>query len=58
MMVGLSGVGKIVWSTKYVNDYLEKKYCIFGINMIMDKMKVMGLMRKRNYYGRWDVFIK
>ena len=58
MMVGLPGVGKSFWATRYANDHPEKKYCILGTNMIMDKMKVMGLMRKRNYHGRWDVLIK
>jgi len=58
MMVGLPGAGKTVWAMKYANDHPEKKYCILGTNMIMDKMKVMGLMRKRNYQGRWDALIK
>ena len=58
MMVGLPGVGKTFWATKYANDHPEKKYCILGTNTIMDKMKVMGLMRKRNYHGRWDALIK
>ena len=58
MMVGLPGVGKTVWAMKYANDHPEKKYCILGTNTIMDKMKVMGLMRKRNYHGRWDALIK
>ena len=58
MMVGLPGVGKTVWAMKYADDHPEKKYCILGTNTIMDKMKVMGLMRKRNYHGRWDALIK
>ena len=58
MMVGLSGAGKTMWAMKYANDHPEKKYYILGTNLIMDKMKVMGLMRKRNYHGRWDVLIK
>ncbi|KAL9951445.1 hypothetical protein ACROYT_G044106 [Oculina patagonica] len=58
MMVGLPGAGKTVWAMKYARDHPEKKYCVLGTNMIMDKMKVMGLMRKRNYHGRWDALIK
>ena len=58
MMVGLPGAGKTVWAAKYARDHPEKKYCILGTNTIMDKMKVMGLMRKRNYHGRWDALIK
>ena len=58
MMVGLPGSGKTVWAAKYAKDHPEKKFCILGTNTIMDKMKVMGLMRKRNYHGRWDVLIK
>lgn len=35
----------------------EKRYNILGTNQIMEKMKVMGLARKRNYSGRWDELI-
>ena len=58
MMVGLPGCGKTVWAEKYAKDHPEKKFYILGTNTIMDKMKVMGLMRKRNYHGRWDALIK
>ncbi|PFX28039.1 heterogeneous nuclear ribonucleoprotein U-like protein 1 [Stylophora pistillata] len=58
MMVGLPAAGKTVWAEKYARDHPEKKFCILGTNSIMDKMKVMGLMRKRNYHGRWDALIK
>lgn len=58
MMVGLPGAGKTVWAEKYAKDHPEKKFYILGTNTIMDKMKVMGLMRKRNYHGRWDALIK
>ena len=58
MMVGIPGSGKTVWAEKYAKDHPEKKFFILGTNTIMDKMKVMGLMRKRNYHGRWDVLIK
>lgn len=58
MMVGLPGCGKTTWAEKYAKDYPEKKFYILGTNTIMDRMKVMGLMRKRNYHGRWDALIK
>ena len=58
MMVGLPAAGKTVWAEKYARDHPEKKYCIIGTNSIMDRMKVMGLTRKRNYHGRWDALIK
>ena len=29
-----------------------------GTNLIMEKMKVMGLARKRNYHGRWEELIQ
>ena len=58
MMVGLPGCGKTFWAEKYAKDHPEKKFSILGTNTIMDKMKVMGLMRKRNYHGRWDALIK
>lgn len=58
MMVGLPGCGKTVWANRYLKDHPEKKFNILGTNSIMDRMKVMGLMRKRNYHCRWDTLIK
>lgn len=57
MMCGLPGSGKTTWSNKYTAENPEKLYNILGTNSIIDKMKVMGLPRKRNYHGRWDVLI-
>ncbi|XP_067261799.1 heterogeneous nuclear ribonucleoprotein U-like protein 1 isoform X1 [Chanodichthys erythropterus] len=58
MMVGLPGSGKTTWALKYAEENPDKKYNILGTNAIMDKMKVMGLRRQRNYAGRWDVLIQ
>lgn len=58
MMCGLPGAGKSVWAAEYSEKNLEKKYNVLGTNNIIDKMKVMGLPRKRNYAGRWDVLIQ
>ncbi|XP_060719339.1 heterogeneous nuclear ribonucleoprotein U-like protein 1 isoform X2 [Tachysurus vachellii] len=57
MMVGLPGSGKTTWANKHSKENPEKKFNILGTNAIMDKMKVMGLRRQRNYAGRWDVLI-
>lgn len=58
MMVGLFVVGKIIWVIKYVVFNFFKKYNILGINVIMDKMWVMGLCWQWNYVGCWDVLIQ
>ncbi|XP_069500505.1 heterogeneous nuclear ribonucleoprotein U-like protein 1 isoform X2 [Ambystoma mexicanum] len=58
MMVGLPGAGKTTWAMKHAAANPEKKYNILGTNTIMDKMRVMGLRRQRNYAGRWDVLIQ
>ncbi|XP_066514710.1 heterogeneous nuclear ribonucleoprotein U-like protein 1 [Hoplias malabaricus] len=58
MMVGLPGSGKTTWAIKHAEQHPEKKYNILGTNAIMEKMKVMGLRRQRNYAGRWDVLIQ
>ncbi|XP_046891417.1 heterogeneous nuclear ribonucleoprotein U-like protein 1 isoform X2 [Hypomesus transpacificus] len=58
MMVGLPACGKTTWATKHTEKHPEKKYNILGTNAIMDKMKVMGLRRQRNYTGRWDLLIQ
>ncbi|XP_041947217.1 heterogeneous nuclear ribonucleoprotein U-like protein 1 isoform X2 [Alosa sapidissima] len=58
MMVGLPGAGKTTWAAKYALDNPEKKFNMLGTNAIMEKMKVMGLRRQRNYSGRWDVLIQ
>lgn len=58
MMCGLPGCGKTTWANEYTSKFPERKYNILGTNNIIDKMKVMGLPRKRNYSGRWDVLIE
>uniref|UniRef100_A0A3Q3WBQ3 B30.2/SPRY domain-containing protein n=1 Tax=Mola mola TaxID=94237 RepID=A0A3Q3WBQ3_MOLML len=58
MMVGLPACGKTTWAVKYAETNPEKKYNILGTNAIMDKMKVMGLRRQKNYAGRWDILIQ
>lgn len=58
MMVGLPACGKTTWATKHAQMNPEKKYNILGTNAIMEKMKVMGLRRQRNYAGRWDMLIQ
>ncbi|XP_022091036.1 heterogeneous nuclear ribonucleoprotein U-like protein 1 [Acanthaster planci] len=54
MMVGLPGAGKSAWVEKHCKEHPEKRYYILGTNIIMDKMKVMGLRRERNYNERWE----
>nr|XP_057935969.1 heterogeneous nuclear ribonucleoprotein U-like protein 1 [Doryrhamphus excisus] len=58
VMVGLPACGKTTWAVKHSEANPEKKYNILGTNAIMDKMKLMGLRRQRNYAGRWDVLIQ
>ncbi|XP_063168300.1 heterogeneous nuclear ribonucleoprotein U-like protein 1 [Candoia aspera] len=58
MMVGLPAAGKTTWAIKHAAANPGKKYNILGTNAIMDKMRVMGLRRQRNYAGRWDVLIQ
>nr|CAB3253876.1 heterogeneous nuclear ribonucleoprotein U-like protein 1 [Phallusia mammillata] len=58
MMVGLPGVGKSTWAMNYAKIHPSKKYVVLGTDSIIDKMRVMGLPRKNNFTGRWDVLIK
>uniref|UniRef100_A0A8C5B9Y7 Uncharacterized protein n=1 Tax=Gadus morhua TaxID=8049 RepID=A0A8C5B9Y7_GADMO len=58
MMVGLPACGKTTWATKHAQAHPDMKYNILGTNAIMDKMKVRGLRRQRNYAGRWDILIQ
>ncbi|XP_034944568.1 heterogeneous nuclear ribonucleoprotein U-like protein 2 isoform X2 [Chelonus insularis] len=57
MMCGLPASGKTVWANKYASENPEKMYNILGTNALIDKMKVIGLPRKRNYHGRWETLI-
>ncbi|XP_063236170.1 heterogeneous nuclear ribonucleoprotein U-like protein 1 [Bacillus rossius redtenbacheri] len=57
MMCGLPACGKTTWANEFYSKHLDKMYNILGSNNLIDKMKVMGLPRKRNYAGRWDVLI-
>ncbi|XP_066970819.1 heterogeneous nuclear ribonucleoprotein U-like protein 1 isoform X2 [Macrobrachium rosenbergii] len=58
MMVGLPACGKTTWVEKYCKEHPEKKFYVLGTNFLIDKMKVNGLARKRNYHGRWDALIE
>ena len=58
MMCGLPGTGKTTWALAHAKEHPEKRYNIIGTDSLIDKMKVMGLPRKRNFSGRWDVLIK
>ncbi|KAF4531870.1 hypothetical protein B566_EDAN000899 [Ephemera danica] len=58
MLCGLPGCGKTMWASKYAAKHPERNYNILGTNNLIDKMRVMGLNRRRNYAGRWDELIK
>ena len=57
MIIGLPGAGKTTWGIHKARDNPEMRYNIIGTDTLIDKMRVMGLPRKKNYHGRWDVLI-
>jgi ABC-type dipeptide/oligopeptide/nickel transport system ATPase component len=57
MIIGLPGAGKTTLGENMRKSYPEKRYNIIGTDTLIDKMKVMGLPRKNNYHGRWEVLI-
>ncbi|XP_038893724.1 heterogeneous nuclear ribonucleoprotein U-like protein 1 isoform X2 [Benincasa hispida] len=54
MMVGLPASGKSTWAKKWADDHPEKRYILLGTNLILDQMKLPGLLRKHNYGERFD----
>nr|XP_011460299.1 PREDICTED: heterogeneous nuclear ribonucleoprotein U-like protein 1 [Fragaria vesca subsp. vesca] len=54
MMVGLPASGKTTWAERWVKEHPEKRYVVLGTNMILDQMKVPGLLRKQNYGERFE----
>lgn len=58
MMVGLPGAGKTVWANQFTAKHKDSRINILGTNTIMDRMKVTGLTRQRNYHGRWEQLIE
>ena len=57
MIVGLPGAGKTTWGMNMQKNHPEKRYNIIGTDTLIEKMRVNGLPRRRNYHGRWDVLI-
>lgn len=54
MMVGLPASGKTTWAEKWIKEHPEKRYVLLGTNLVLDQMKVPGLLRKGNYGERFD----
>ena len=57
-MVGLPGCGKTTWASNMQKGHPDKRYNVIGTDTLIDKMRVMGLPRKKNYHGRWDVLVE
>jgi len=58
MIVGLPGSGKTTWGQTMQKQYAYKRYNIIGTDTLIEKMRVMGLPRRNNYHGRWEVLIQ
>ncbi|XP_077993503.1 uncharacterized protein LOC144447377 isoform X2 [Glandiceps talaboti] len=57
MLIGLPGSGKTSWCEKKVKESSEKRYSIIGMKYLINKMKILGEDRKKNYSGRWDILM-
>ena len=57
MIVGLPGAGKTTWGINMQKNHPEKRYNIIGTDTLIEKIRVMGLPRRNNYHGRWEVLI-
>ena len=58
MVVGLPGAGKTLWGMNTAKRYPYKRFNIIGTDTLIEKMRVMGLPRRNNYHGRWEVLIQ
>ncbi|GAB2240281.1 hypothetical protein Droror1_Dr00020799 [Drosera rotundifolia] len=54
MLVGLPASGKSTWADKWVKEHPEQRYVLLGTNLVLDQMKVPGLLRRGNYGERFD----
>lgn len=52
MMCGLPGSGKTTWANKFTTENPDHKFNIIGTNAFLERMKVNGLPRRKNYSGR------
>ncbi|CAA0837168.1 Unknown protein [Striga hermonthica] len=57
MMVGLPASGKTTWAEKWVKEHPEKRYVLLGTNLVLEQMKVPGLLRKGNYGERFELLM-
>jgi len=51
-MCGLPGSGKTTWANKFTKENADRKFNVIGTNAFLEKMKVNGLARRKNYSGR------
>ncbi|EFX82953.1 hypothetical protein DAPPUDRAFT_30537, partial [Daphnia pulex] len=54
-MCGLPGAGKTTWANKFSAENPDRKFNILGTNAFLEKMKLNGLPRRKNYTERLDI---
>lgn len=57
MIIGLPGAGKTTWANKKLRDNPHMRYNILGTDILIDKMKVLGLKRQFNFQQRFEELI-
>lgn len=58
MLVGLPGCGKTTWARNKQTTCPEKRYNILGTDLLMDKMRVVGMARHSRFEERFATLIK
>ncbi|XP_053692881.1 heterogeneous nuclear ribonucleoprotein U-like protein 2 isoform X2 [Sabethes cyaneus] len=57
-LIGLPGSGKTHWINKFLEENIDKKFTILGVESLLEQMKVLGKPREPSNTNKWSRLIE
>lgn len=57
-LIGLPGSGKTHWINKFLEDNIDKKFTVLGVESLLNQMKVLGKPREPSNTNKWSRLIE